>query len=207
MIESPIGDFVDALAARTPAPGGGAAASLAGAMGAALMAMALRFTQGKRAVADREAEIAEALQHVERGIALMKPMAERDMASFERVAAAYKLPHDNEEQKVVRSRAIQEALAGAMVVPEELVHMVRDVLRSTAGVADVVGRNIVSDLGAATELLLSAARAGELLVRINAAYLHDREQAKLTLSRIGEVMAEVRRYHEQIDQRVEALLK
>ncbi len=207
MIDAPFREFVDSLAARSPTPGGGAAASAGAAMGAALMAMVVRFTVGKKAHADREPELQEALQRIERCQALLLPMVERDMASFERVAAAYKLPHDTDQEKVVRSRAIQEALAGAMVVPEELIHIVRDVFAAVSRIADCVGRNIVSDLGAAAELLQSGARSAELLVRINAAYLHDRDQARATLGRVADVMKDVRSHHTAVNTRVEALLK
>ncbi|MBK8980055.1 MAG: cyclodeaminase/cyclohydrolase family protein [Planctomycetes bacterium] len=207
MIDAPFREFVDALGARTPTPGGGAAASCAGAMGAALLTMVLRFTKGRKSAPELEPALAEALTRIERSASLLLPMVERDMASFERVAAAYKLPHDTDEQKVVRSRAIQEGLAGAMVVPEELAHLVRDALEAMATVTEAVGRNILADLGTAASLLFAACRSAELLVRINAAFLHDREQARATLARMEQVVTEARKHFGTIDARVEALLR
>lgn len=207
MIDAPFRDFVQALGERSQTPGGGAAASCAGAMGAALLTMVVRFTKGKKGKATDQPALEEALERIERAAGLLTPMVERDMASFERVAAAFKLPHDTEEEKVVRSRAIQEALAGGMVVPEELAHMVRDALGAIVDVLDYVGRNIVADLGTAASLLHAASRSAELLVRINSAYLHDRDQARATLERMQVVAGENREHLRVIEERVEALLR
>jgi formiminotetrahydrofolate cyclodeaminase len=191
MIDQPFRDFVQSLAARSPTPGGGAAAASTAAMGVALLSMVLRFAQGRRGAEDDDRRIGAALQRLEACIERIMPMVERDMASFEHVASAYKLPHDNEELKVVRTRAIQEALAGAIIVPEELLHFVRDALAAGDEVVDTVGRSIVADLGAAAELLVGGARSAALLVRINAKYLHDREVARATVARAAELLGEV----------------
>jgi formiminotetrahydrofolate cyclodeaminase len=208
MTDTPLRQFVQELAARTPTPGGGAAAAQAGAMGAALLTMVVRFTLGKR---DRTAADESALQEAERALIecteRMMPMAERDMASFERVAAAYKLPKSTEGEKVVRSRAIQEALHGAMVVPEELVYHVRDALAAMAPIADQVGRNIGADLGTGVALLYAAARSGSLLVQTNASYLLDRDHARLISGRSDELMREIRSNRDALQKRAEELTR
>ncbi len=206
MTDTPFRQFVHDLAARTPTPGGGAAAAQAGAMGSALLTMVVRFTLGKRGQPNvDEAALIEAERVLVESTDRMMPMAERDMASFERVAAAYKLPKASEEQKLVRSRAIQEALQGAMVVPEELVHHVRDALAATATVAEQIGRNIGADLGTGTSLLYAASRSGSLLVHTNASYLADRDHAKKVTERCDEVMREIDRYRGALQARAEAL--
>ena len=43
-----IGEFLDQLAERVPAPGGGAAAALLAAQGAALLGMVARYTTGEK---------------------------------------------------------------------------------------------------------------------------------------------------------------
>lgn len=203
MIDQPFRDFVGALAARTPTPGGGAAAACTGAMGAALLAMALNFAKGRKGAEAADAEVDRALVKLAGCVERMTPMAERDMASFEHVAAAYKMPHDTEEMQVVRTRAIQEALASAIVVPEELLHFSRDALAAGAVVVDAVGRSIVADLGAATELLVCAARSAELLVRINSRYLHDRDVARSTAARATTLLGEVEDHAQQFRRVVE----
>lgn len=203
MIDTPFREFVDALAARTPTPGGGAAAACTGTMGAALLAMVLRFAKGKKGAEKSEANLDRAVRKLEVCIEKMMPMADRDMASFERVASAYKLPSGTEEAKIGRSRAIQEALAGAIVVPEELLHFSRDALRAASDVADSIGRSIVADLGAGSELLVSAARAAALLVRINSKYLQDRDIAHATIERADGVLRETVELRDRLGRVVE----
>ena len=54
MIHQPFDQLIESLAAKTPTPGGGAAAAMAGCMGAALFLMVVRFSRGKKANVDRE---------------------------------------------------------------------------------------------------------------------------------------------------------
>lgn len=204
MIELPFREFIAQLAARTPTPGGGGAAAFTATMGASLCAMAVRFCAGKEAAAGREADLAAVEHALDLCIEKLLPMAERDAASFERVAEAYRLPRSDDAADAVRTRAIQEALAGASVVPEEIVCMARDALAATARVVDCVGRALITDLGAGVELLDAAARSAELLVRINASYLKDRELARVTLERVGSVVTELRGHADAVRAQVES---
>jgi len=146
-------------------------------MGTSLFLMVVRFSQGKKANVDREGDLAAVesvlVDHLER----LLPMAERDCRSFDLVSAAYGMPKDTDENKALREKAIQEAMVGAMVVPEEALCMVRDVFVAMDKVSSCVGKAIVSDLASGGALLLAAAEGAYLNVRINAAYLKNRELA------------------------------
>ena len=206
MIQQPIGEFVEQLGARTPTPGGGAASAVAGAMGAALALMVVRFCQGKEANAAREGDLAKAeaslLDHSQR----LGPMGERDIAVFGRVAEAYRLPKATPDEQALRRKAIQGSLRGAMEVPEETLCMVRDAVAAVAEVKDCVGKAIVSDLAAALELLTASAEGSMLNVRVNAAYLDDKVLASATLERSRSVLAEVRSHRDAIRALVEQLI-
>ncbi|MFO1076711.1 MAG: cyclodeaminase/cyclohydrolase family protein [Planctomycetota bacterium] len=206
MIEQPFAKFLESLAARTPTPGGGAAAAMAGCMGTALFLMVVRFSRGKKANVDREGDLARVegvlAGHLER----LMPMADRDCKSFDLVSAAYGMPKDTEPQKALREKAVQEAMVGAMVVPEETLCMVRDVFVAMDSVRSCVGKAIVSDLASGAALLLAAAEGAFLNVRINAAFLTNRELADGTMIRAQTVRAEIRRFHDTIASAVESLL-
>lgn len=198
MIQQSFEQIVASLAARTPTPGGGAAAAMAGCMGAALFQMVVRFSQGKKANADKEPLLRAAEEQLGRHLALLLPMAERDCRSFDLVSAAYGMPKDTDAQKALREKAIQEAMVGAMVVPEETLCMVRDVFVAMQQVVGCIGKAIVSDLASGACLLLAAAEGASLNVRINAAYLTNRELADKTLERANAVLAEIRRQQQAI---------
>ncbi|MCA8953142.1 MAG: cyclodeaminase/cyclohydrolase family protein [Planctomycetes bacterium] len=206
MMQQPFEKLVDSLAAKTPTPGGGAAAAMAGSLGTALFLMVVRFSKGKKANAEREGELAAVEQLLANHLERLKPMAERDCKSFDLVSAAYGMPKNSDGEKALRDKAIQEALVGAMVVPEEAMCMVRDVFVAMDRVADCVGKAIVSDLASGAALLLASAEGAFLNVRINAAFLANRELAESTMVRAKTVHAEILRHQEKIADQVEKML-
>ena len=193
MIEKPFQQIVESLAAKTPTPGGGAAAALAAAMGTALFVMVVRFSRGKKANLDKDAELAHAENTLASLLVRVQPMAERDCASFDRVSAAYQLAKGTNDQQALRARAIEEAMVGAMVVPEETLCLARDVVAAMVKVHGCIGKNIASDLGSAAALLEAATEGALLNVRINAGFLGDRERANAALGRVAIVREEITR--------------
>lgn len=206
MIHQTFAQIVDSLARKTPTPGGGAAAAMSGCMGTALFLMVVRFSRGKKANVDREGDLQLAETLLEDHLKRMLPMAERDCRSFDQVSAAYGMPKDTDEQKKLREKAIQEAMVGAMVVPEETLCMVRDVFVGMERVVGCIGKAIVSDLAAGGALLLAAAEGAYLNVRINAAFLTNRELADSTMARADAVLAEARRHQTAIAVSVDKML-
>src|SRR4051795_8761117 len=99
MRDDTIAAFLDQLAARVPAPGGGATAALHAAQAAALLAMVARYSDGARydaALMNRVVTEADGL----RDEALT--LAEADAAAFGAVAEAYRLPKETDEQRAAR---------------------------------------------------------------------------------------------------------
>ena len=128
-------ELVATMAAKTPTPGGGAAAAMAGCMGASLFLMTVRFSQGKKANVDREDDLARAESALSAHLDRLMPMAERDCKAFDLVSAAFRMPKEADEQKAARSAAIQESMVGAMLVPEETQKMILDVFASMEAVS------------------------------------------------------------------------
>lgn len=206
MLDRPFTELLDDLAARRPTPGGGAAAAMAACSGAAVLLMVVRFCKGKKASAPYEGQLAKAESLLDQLLERLRPMAERDAAAFGRVATAYSLPKEGEDQQRIRKQAIQEGLAGAMVVPEECLCLVRDALRVGVPILPAVGKALVSDLGVAASLLNAGADGCRLNVLVNANYLDDRERGEAALQRAKTVHDEVLRLREQLDAAVAELL-
>lgn len=169
MIERPFSELVESLAARTPAPGGGAAGGMAAAMGSALLLMVVRFSRGKKANLAREGQLAAVESDLEALHAAILPLAERDAQGFEPVAAAYRLPQATPAEKAAREAAIRAGLEGAMAVPFETLRLVQRALATVLPVADCANKSIVSDLAAGAALLSAAAEIALLNLRINVA--------------------------------------
>ena len=199
-------DLVASMAAKTPTPGGGAAAAMAGCMGTSLFLMTVRFSQGKKANVDREGDLAAAESALSDHLEQLRPMAERDCAAFDLVSAAFRMSKESDEQKVARSAAIQESMVGAMLVPEETQKMILGVFVTMEAVRDCVGASIASDLASGAALLLAGAEGAYLNVRINAAELKDRALADATMARATAARDEIRSRQAAIAAQVDEML-
>src|ERR1700685_3607302 len=103
MRDQTISAFLDQLAARVPAPGGGATAALHAAQSAALLAMVARYSDGARYDADLMGRV---VTEADRLRAEALRLAEADAEAFGAVSAAYQLPKETAELLRARSAAI-----------------------------------------------------------------------------------------------------
>src|SRR5580692_4585520 len=99
--------FLDELASGRPTPGGGSAAAIMGAMGAALVSMVCNVTIGKKGYEGVEAEMRSVLAESERVRRRLTAMVAEDIDAFNSILAAYKLPKATDEDKALRAAAIQ----------------------------------------------------------------------------------------------------
>ena len=160
MRDQTIEAFLGQLAARVPAPGGGATAALHAAQAAALLAMVARYSDGARYDAERMGRVVtEADKLREEALTL----AEADAAAFGAVADAYRLPKDTGEQQAARSAAIAEAVAGAAWPPASVVRVARVLTDLAEELLPAGNRNVITDVAAAAE----AARAAAVTARVN----------------------------------------
>jgi formiminotetrahydrofolate cyclodeaminase len=204
MLDRPLGEVLSAFAARTPTPGGGAAAAIAGALGASLCLMAVRFSVGRKGMEARHGDLSSAEQALSTALDRLLPMAEKDCAAYDAVSAAYKLPKGTEEEKAARGAQVQRGLFGAMAVPQELLGLIVEVLRHAATVADAINPNLASDLATGAELLRAGAEGAALNVRINAASIEDKAAAATFGKRADAVLERVRELSGKIRGEAEA---
>lgn len=160
MRDDTIAGFLAQLAARVPAPGGGATAALHAAQAAALLAMVARYSDGARydaAVTGRIVVAADALR--EDALAL----AEADAAAFGAVGEAYQLPRSADG----RSEAIAAALAGAARPPADVVRLALRLIPLAEELLAAGNRNVITDVGAAAEAARAAAVTARLNIEVN----------------------------------------
>jgi methenyltetrahydrofolate cyclohydrolase len=174
-----ISDFLDRLAERVPAPGGGAAAALHAAQGAALLGMVARYTTGEK-YAEHQVTIGRIITEVDelRGIALR--LAEADADAFAAMAGAYRLPKSTEREKASRSAAIAQALINGAWPPAQVISVAGMVVDLAEALAAIGNRNVISDVAAGAEAARAAAATARVNVEINLASITD-EQASLEM--------------------------
>ena len=166
--------FLDGLASAAPTPGGGGAAAISGAMGAALLSMVCNLTIGKKKYVEVEGELREILGQSEALRAELTGMIADDVAAFDAVMGAYGLPKATDEEKAARADRIQAALKIATDVPLACCRACRKVIDLSQAVAEKGNLNVISDAGVAVLSAHAGLRSAALNVYVNAKGLDDR---------------------------------
>lgn len=170
-------DFLAALASSDPAPGGGSAAAVAGAAGAALVAMVGRLTAGKKEYESVQARMNEVVRKADEARAEFLRFADRDADAFNQVMAAFRLPKDSDEEKASRSHAIQRATVLAAEVPLEVAGGCVRLMELAVEVVGSGNANAVSDGAAAGHMLFAGTQTALANVAINVGSIRDAKVA------------------------------
>ncbi len=165
--------FLDQLASKASTPGGGSAAAIMGAMGAALVSMVANFTVGKKKYEHVEQEMQALLQQSEDLRTRLTGMIQADIDVFNNVMDAYGMAKETEEEKAARSKAIQSALKEATDVPLACAQLCADVIGLCRPVAEKGNLNVISDAGVAVLAAHAALRSAALNVYINIGGIRD----------------------------------
>jgi methenyltetrahydrofolate cyclohydrolase len=164
--------FLAQLAARVPAPGGGATAALHAAQAAALVAMVARYSDSAK-FADHADEIATITATADRLRENALGLAEEDAAAFTAVTTAYGLSKGTPDEAAARSEAIAKALVAAAHVPAIVVAVAEQVLSLAEQLLPIGNRTLLSDVAAAAEAARAAATTARVNVEINLGGIKD----------------------------------
>ena len=172
-LDTSVATFLDNLASGTPTPGGGGAAALGGAMGAALISMVCNLTIGKTRYADVEPEMRDVLDRAEALRHELQELAQADIEAFNRLSAAYKSARTTEADIAIRRDAIQASLRRATEVPLRTARAAAAILPLCPAAAERGNQAAVSDVGVAALAAHASVRAALLNVEINLRLLED----------------------------------
>jgi formiminotetrahydrofolate cyclodeaminase len=170
--EPTIEQFLTDLAARIPAPGGGATAALHAAQAAALLAMVARYSDGPKYTANADA-IGSVLAEADALRASCTELIAADAAAFGAVSAAYKLPRDTAELAGARAAAIGAALAGAAEPPAGVIAAGARLVELAAILRPIGNQSVVADVAAAAEAIRAAVATARINVTVNLAGITD----------------------------------
>ena len=173
LAEMQVTEFVNLMASDAPAPGGGSAAALEGALGAALTAMVCALTVGKKKYADVQELAVESQKKAEDLKARFVDVMDRDTEAFNAVSAVFAMPKDTDEQKAARKAAMQEALKGCTKTPFEMMQLTCETLELTRSLVGRLNASAASDLGCSALALRAAIQGAWLNVLINISGIAD----------------------------------
>lgn len=164
--------WLDELASGAATPGGGAAAAMNVAIGAALVAMVCHLTIGKPRYAAGEDIMKGALAEATALRAEAVRLAAEDEAAFGAVTAAYRLPRDSP----ARPGAIQAALSGAAEVPLRTADAATAVIDLARRILDSANVSVLSDVAVAAASASAGFQAATVNVAVNLAALEPGER-------------------------------
>lgn len=196
--------FLAELAGNAPVPGGGGAAALVGAAGAALGNMVGSLTVGKKKYAAVEADI---LALNERSAALRKRLeglVQADAEAFLPLAAAYKLPKETPEQQAHKAAVLEEALNRACAVPLEIMAACCEGITLAEEYGAKGSVLALSDAGCAALFCKAALQAAGLNVTVNTRLMADKARASALNAKAAALLADfvpkADRVYEQLTQ-------
>jgi len=199
---SSIQTFLDDLASERPTPGGGGAAAVSGAIGAALVSMVANLTIGKKNYEAVWQDLEAVNAKAEALRAELIRAIDEDVVAFNAVMGAYGLPRATDDEKAKRAAAIQAALKDATLAPLRAVKACFEVIRLSAAAAEKGNLNVISDAGVAVLSANAGLRSAALNVFINAKAIKDRDFAEKQIAEVNALLAQAAETTEAVYQTV-----
>jgi len=206
LIDKVITDFLDELASDAPAPGGGAAACIAGAMGAALGSMVARLTIGKEEYADVDQFFKEKVIQCEALRAKLTDLTDKDANAFSGVIAAFRLPKETEEEKAARSVKILAEYKVAAEIPLETCKACREVIDLHIEMGTKGNKNALSDIAVGALCALTGLKSAMHNVEINLGWIKnkDAEYAEKMYAELETLVGDIEEKVLKLDEEIKA---
>ena len=198
--------FADETLRESPAPGGGSVAAYMGALGAALGTMVANLSAHKPGWDDRWEEFS---RWADKGVELeaeLLHLVDEDTEAFNRIMAAFGMPKNTDEDKRLRSEAIQKATLFAAQVPLETMKASFKAFEICKAMAETGNPNSVSDAGVGALAARAAVLGAGLNVKINASSLKNKAQAEALINEANNLMAEADKAEREVMEIVEKLI-
>ncbi len=166
-----IRQFLDAAAAKQPAPGGGAVAALAGATAAAIGQMVLSYSVGRKELAVHLPQLESAVTELVRARQVFLTLMVEDQGAFAALQAA---------KKVGDAREVADMLQACIGIPRAVGATAVAMLGLCDTLLLIVNKYLLSDLAVCAELSMATLRCAVHNVRVNLADLSsDKERATI----------------------------
>lgn len=185
-----VAGFLDSLAGSDPTPGGGAAAAVAGATGAALLAMVARLTAGRKGFEEAAPRMQEVVAAADRERVALLTLADQDAAAFDAVMAAHRLPRHTEAERASRGATVQTALVAAAEIPLEVARRSTALLATALELLERGNPRALSDVLSGGEMLHAAAMSALANVALNVSSLAEAARAAALTAAAAELRRE-----------------
>ncbi|MBQ2270666.1 MAG: cyclodeaminase/cyclohydrolase family protein [Firmicutes bacterium] len=207
MIEQSCTSWLADLASSKPAPGGGGAAALVGAVGVSLGAMVGSLTIGKKKYIDVEEEMKELVERSKELSLKLQSMVKADAEAFLPLSDAYRMPSGTDEEKATKDQAIQMALTGATEVPLNILILCAEAMELMVEFQKKGSRLALSDAGCGAAMCKAAMESAKLNVYINLKLMKDEEKVRQYQAKMDEAFVRGMALADQVYREVEEELR
>lgn len=183
ILDATVRQFIAATAARSPTPGGGSVAALAGALAASLAEMSMQYTLGKKQFEDYREEITTAIDRLRKAAGLMQDLVYEDMAAFQAISAFNKVPLAQRQQDPQYLMAIVASIRA----PQSVGGLALHILQISYDLLNKCNPQLLSDLGAAAALANATVHLAELNVLVNIRMLPNPQEMDETRQKAGDM--------------------
>lgn len=187
LVNMTLTDFADETASESPAPGGGSISAYVGALGVSLATMVANLSSHKKGWDDRWEEFSNWAEKGEQYKNELVKLVDADTKAFNQIMSAFGLPKSTNEEKAVRSKAIQEATKFAIEIPFRVMQVSYDSMEVIKAMAEIGNPNSISDAGVGALCARSAVMGAFMNVRINASGYDDKTFVTDVLNRGREI--------------------
>lgn len=191
--------YLEELSSNSPTPGGGNVAALCGVLSASLGAMVCNLTIGKKKYIEVEQEMKELKEKLSTYSEKFIQLGKNDNEAFDRVMDAFKLPKETDEQKKLRTEAIEKATFEAAYVPAEVIKNCREVIPILETISQKGNQNSLSDAGVAIAVIAAASEGAFLNVLINYSSLSEKQKT-------AELLMQSEMLNSEIEEEAKSLL-
>ena len=174
LVDMTLRAFADETASESPAPGGGSISAYVGALGASLGAMVANLSSHKRGWDDRWEEFSE---WAEKGVYYQQQLmalVDEDTRAFNKIMESFGLPKGTDEEKAIRSKAIEDASKYAMEIPYRTAELALESMQVMQHMVDIGNPNSITDAGVGILCARAAVLGAVMNVRINAGGIKDK---------------------------------
>lgn len=206
LVDLTVKGFAEETSRESPAPGGGSVSAYMGALGASLGTMVANLSSHKPGWDHRWEEFAV---WAEKGMALQEELlhlVDEDTEAFNRIMQAFGMPKNNDEEKALRSEAIQKATLFATEVPLETMKASVKVFELCRQMVAEGNPNSVSDAGVGALAARAAVIGAGMNVKINASSLKDRQKAEALIAEANAIIEKANAEEKEITATVEKMI-
>lgn len=190
--------FANETASESPAPGGGSISAYVGALGISLGTMVANLSSSKRGWDKRWEEFSSWAEKGQAYKDQLLQLVDEDTKAFNNIMQAFSLPKTTEEEKKVRSEAIQKATKYATEVPFKIMELSYQSMEIIKAMAETGNPNSISDAGVGILCARTAIMGAFLNVKINSASLEDKDFAREIISKGAQIEENAKKIEEDL---------